>query len=511
MKKIFTAITLLFSLGAFAQQNTLLESTFWQGKPEVEAVKAEVAKGADPSQLNANAFDPVVLAINASAPNATIKYLIDQKGNDVAKLTHDGRIYLHWAAYKGNTEIMEYVIGKGSKLSTLDSHGATPLTFAAGAGITNPEVYDLFAKKGIDIKKEVNSDGANVLLLGISNDKDLKLTDYFISKGLDIKSVDKAGNNAFNYAARSGNVEQLKAIVKRGVPVPATAMILAAQSGGARRGAPVAAEPTDPLAIYQFLEGVGAKANAISKTGQNALHYIVRKPNQIAVINYFLSKGADINQADEDGNTPFIIAAATSRDTALITFLAAKIKNINQANKEGLSALTMAARSNTPEMISLLLSKGADAKVLDAKGNNLAYYLVDAYRPQRPGAPQGMGGPSADELLDTKLQLLKAKGLNITAAQGDGNTLYHVAVLKNDVGILKHVQALGVDVNAKNKEGITPLHKAAMIAKDDAVLKYLLSIGAKKEVGTSFNETAFDLASENEVLTKKQVSVTFLK
>ncbi|GAB3920440.1 ankyrin repeat domain-containing protein [Mucilaginibacter myungsuensis] len=507
---------MVLALGAQAQQqtNTLLESTFWQGKPEVEAVKAEIAKGADPSQLNANAFDPVVLAINASAPNATVKYLIDQKGNDVSKLTHDGRIYLHWAAYRGNTEIMEYVIGKGSKLSFVDSHGATPLTFAAGAGVTNTAAYDLLASKGVDLKKEVNSEGANVLLLAISNDKDLKLTDYFVSKGLDIKSVDKAGNNAFNYAARGGNVEQMKALVKRGVTVPATAMILAAQSGGARRGGPAVPETVaDPLAIYQFLDGAGAKANAVNKTGQNALHYIVRKPNQLAVINYFLAKGADINLADEDGNTPFIIAAASSRDKELIDFLASKVKNINQANKEGLTALTMAARSNTPEMITLLLNKGADAKVLDTKGNNLAYYLIDAYRPPVAGrgGMQAPAGPGPEDVLATKLQLLKDKGLNITAPQAGGNTLFHVAVLKNNVDLLKRIQEMGVDVNAKNKEGITPLHKAAMIAKDDVLLKYLLSIGAKKEVGTSFKETAFDLATENEALTKKQVSVTFLK
>jgi hypothetical protein len=43
------------------------------------------------------------------------------------------------------------------------------------------------------------------------------------------------------------------------------------------------------------------------------------------------------------------------------------------------------------------------------------------------------------------------------------------------------------------------------------MMKYLLSIGAKKEAVTNFKETAFDLASENESLTKKNVSVNFLK
>ncbi|RZK81006.1 MAG: ankyrin repeat domain-containing protein, partial [Pedobacter sp.] len=99
----------------------------------------------------------------------------------------------------------------------------------------------------------------------------------------------------------------------------------------------------------------------------------------------------------------------------------------------------------------------------------------------------------------------------VKALQESGNTLYHVAIAKNDVSILKRLQPLGIDINAKNKEGFTVLHKAAMISKDDVVLKYLLSAGAKKEAVTGFDETAFDLASENESLTKNNISVTFLK
>ena len=49
-------------------------------------------------------------------------------------------------------------------------------------------------------------------------------------------------------------------------------------------------------------------------------------------------------------------------------------------------------------------------------------------------------------------------------------------------------------MNAKNKDGLTALHKAAMISKDDAILKYLISIGAKKDIKTEFDESAFDFS-----------------
>ncbi|MEM8887638.1 MAG: ankyrin repeat domain-containing protein, partial [Bacteroidota bacterium] len=67
------------------------------------------------------------------------------------------------------------------------------------------------------------------------------------------------------------------------------------------------------------------------------------------------------------------------------------------------------------------------------------------------------------------------------------------------------------DINQKNEEGLTPLHLAAMQAKNKAMLDTLLGKGADKAILTDFDESAFDLANENEVLTKTGVDLDFLK
>jgi hypothetical protein len=50
-----------------------------------------------------------------------------------------------------------------------------------------------------------------------------------------------------------------------------------------------------------------------------------------------------------------------------------------------------------------------------------------------------------------------------------------------------------------------------MISKDDAILKYLISMGAKKEITTDFDESAYALAKENESLTTNKIALEFLK
>lgn len=498
MKNIlFISFALATSLLASAQQkNTLLESSFWKTAPDVHAIKAEIAKGNNPSASTSNAFDVTVMAINSDAPTATIKFLLEQPGNEVTKITHDGRIYLHWVANKGNVAFIEYLIAKGSDINLEDSKGDTPIAFAANNGQSNTAVYEAFFKAGINPKKKYK-DGTNLLLMTIPYDKDLTLSNYFVSKGMSLKDNDNDGNTAFNYAARMGNMALLKTLLEKGVKYNDNALLIAAQ--GSKRDA-------NTIETYKYLvENLKLKPTVTSKFGETVLHFLANKANQTEIINYFLEKGVDANKADNQGNTPLMIAAA--KETAVLELLLPITKNINLQNNKGESALTIAVKSGTPEAVALLLSKDAAVNVQDKDGNNLAFYLIQSYKPQTNRDSEA----SKQDPFTTKTKLLQDKELNLATPQKDGNTLYHLAIAKNDLALLKKITNLNIDVNTKNNDGITALHKAAMISKDDTILKYLLAIGAEKEITTEFDESAYTLAKENESLTKNNISVEFLK
>ncbi|MCK7589320.1 ankyrin repeat domain-containing protein [Subsaxibacter sp. CAU 1640] len=490
MRKILIVfIAFAFVNQSFAQDNVFLKREFWDSKPTVETIDLKIKEGNDIAEANSNNFDGVVYAILQNAPNATIQYAISKEDNDVNKLTHDGRTYIFWAAYKGNVELMQFLLDKGAKTDLTDDKGNTILNFAAGSGQSDTKVYDLMLERGANLQKDLTPSGANALLLAAPYDKDFSLINYFTSKGLDINSVDSKGNGVFNYVARTGNIDLMNQLLKKGVKGNDNAFIFAAQG---TRGT------TNGLEVYSYLESVGLNPKAVAKDGETPLHILASRSKDLEVINYFLKKGVDVNQADADGNTPFLNAA--SRNTLeIVTLLSKNVKDINHQNKKGQSALSLAVANNSSEVVDFLLKNKADIKIVDAEGNDLTAYLMESFSTKQ------------ESVFKQKLDLLQNKGFKFGKTQADGDTLYHLALDKNDLFAIKFVEQFKVDVNAKNKEGLTPLHKAAMTAKDSEILEYLISIGAKKDLVTDFDETAYDLASENEILKQKNTSIEFLK
>ena len=496
MKQRLAIVFILIVNFMYSQSNNcFLDREFWKTNLTIETIEQKIAEGNNISALNQNGFDAVVYAILEKAPNTVIKHLLTKKGNGVNKLTHDKRTYVFWAAYANNVELMKHLIAKKARMDLRDSHYYSVSTFAAATGKTNTGIYDLCIENGIDVRNDKDQHGANALLLIISGIKDFTMIDYFIAKGLDLHDTDDDGNGVFNYTARTGNKEMLNQLIEKGVSYKTpnkkggNAMLFASQ--GSRSG-------YNSLAFFKYLEGLGIAPNVTNKDGETALHNLAYGNNDIKTLEYFLSKNVDVNQRDNKGNTPLLNATYRNK-LEVIKLFAKHTKNINSTNKEGHSALTNATQNNTLEVVNFLISKGADVNVIDSKGNHLGYYLMQYYSPKRKTE------------LNEKLKALTKKGFDITKPQKDGNTLYHLALDKNDLALLKLVKTLNVDINAKNKEGITVLHKAAMKAKDDKILKYLLSIGADKTVKTEFEESVYDLAKENELLQQHNIDITFLK
>ena len=493
MKTIKSILVILFvalSLSTFAQnENIFLDREFWGTQPTVEIIKEKIKIGNNPAEANGNNFDGVVHATLQDAPLETITYLISQKGNDVNKLTHDGRTYAFWAAFKGNDELVKYLLEHGAKTNITDDKGNSIINFAAGSGQQNTKVYDLVIKYGADIQKDLNPDGANALLLAAPNDPDFKLVSYFQSKGLDINSVDSEGNGIFNYVTKKGQIESLNALLKQGIKGTDQAFIFAAN--GARGAA-------NGIEVYKYLESVGLNPNVYDKEGVSPLHILAARSKDEEVIDFLIAKGLVVSTKDHKGNNA-LMHAASKNSVEIVKLLAENLKTYNDTNKKGQSALTLAVGGNTSDVVEFLINKGSKTTIVDNEGNNLIYYLIDSYSTRNK------------EVFSKKMALLKANKVNLAQVQKNGNNWFHLAAEKNSLDLLKLALNMNQDINAKNSEGNTALHLAALKANDDSVLKFLIENGAKKDIVTDFEESAYDLAQENELLKKNNVSIEFLK
>lgn len=501
-----SAVAIALSLAASAQQKTtnlLLSQEFWRSKPTLETLQAEIARGNSPTESNSRTMDVVTIAIQSDAPLALIDHLLAIEGNSVSKQTHHYRTYLHWAAARGRVELVERLIALGADVNALDEHGNTPLMYALGNGVTDTTLIEVMERAGHALTKRHPHSGATLMMLAIGSDKELRLADYLSTRGLSLLDVDARGATLVDYACRSGHVAQLRTLMTRGIKPTEQALLMAAQ--GTRRSA-------NGIELYRFLvEELGLSPLVRDAEGNTLLHLVATKAGQLPVVEYLTARGVKPEVQNAEGNTAFMLSAG-GRDLTLTQYLRAGA-DLSQANRKGETALTRAIQSGSPEHVAYLIAEGADARVLDAGGRNLLYHLAQNYREPMP-APQGaqpqqrQGGQS-DFL--AKVRLLADSGLPVTTPQPDGSTLYHYAAGRGSVAMLEEVAGLGLDINTVNAEGLTPLHRAALTARDTTILKRLLELGADPGVRTDLDETAYDLARENGYLSKLNADISFLK
>jgi len=355
-------------------------------------------------------------------------------------------------------------------------------------------LYKFLEEHGAKFSEEKNHDGANALLLVAPHLNDFKIVNYFIRQGIDLKTLDDNGNGIFNHASKGGNINMLERLIEKGLPYKSidknggNAMLLASQGNRGK----------NKLDLYTFLKDKGIAVNSVGANGRNPLHSIAYNNEDLEIFKFFMSHEVDVNLQDDGGYSPFM-NAANSNALKVVEFLSKYSKDINAKDKNGRSALTMAVNRNDVDVVDFLLKLDADINTVDANGNTLSYYLLNNYSSNKP------------ETFEAKLKLLKANGLVINTPQSNGHTLLHIATERNNLELLKRLGTFDIDINTKNKDGMTALQIAAMKAENLDILKYLIDKGADKTVTTDFDESVYDLAIENELLQNSKTDINFLK
>lgn len=188
-----------------------------------------------------------------------------------------------------------------------------------------------------------------------------------------------------------------------------------------------------------------------------------------------------------------LIEAAKTGDLAKVQELLDKGQKIDKRNEDKQTALMVAVEGGHPEVVSLLLERGADVTLVDRRKANLFHYaarsgqlaLMDTLKAR--GLPFDHASGRLTPFLQAALSrqkdvLVKLVGWGVDPHQKtpQGDTALHLVAAHNDVPSIEYLIGLGLDVNQSGREGTTPLQAAVLSGSLDAV-KSLLNQGADPE------------------------------
>jgi ankyrin repeat protein len=135
------------------------------------------------------------------------------------------------------------------------------------------------------------------------------------------------------------------------------------------------------------------------------------------------------------------------------------------------------------------------ALVLVLLATPLLFHTRPAVRGDDKPAVKPLPAQLAKAIRDGDLKAVRAQldgGVDVNALDADGNTPLLLAAVYADPECVDLLLKKGADVNAVNKLGVTPLMRAAT---DDAKAKLLIDAGADIKAKSAFGKTAIMIAA----------------
>ncbi len=438
--------------------------------------------------IGAGGDRPSLIDAAKRADSVALRLLV-QQGANVNATEADGTTALHWASYRDDLDSADLLIRSGAKVNAATDLGATPLWTAslngssamvrrllqAGAdpnlallrGETplmvasrsgNPDIVEQLLAKGADANARAAR--GQTALMWAAAQKHSEVVKVLLAHGADIKVrsevlsqmmavpphglpeynrfIPQGGDTALMFAVRAGDLPSAKLLVAAGADVNdaeawgVSATVLAAHAGYGN--------------LVEFLLEKGADANAAA-AGFAALHAAVMRRDE-QMVRVLLAHGAD-------PNAPLRTWTPTRRDSKDFNFHPALV---------GATPFWLAARFAEPNVMRLLVERGADPKVVHE-----ARYAVDGR------------GEAYEHRTERLTPLMAAVGM------GRGTAWVQPPQAERETLTLETVKLtieFGADVNAANTDKRTALD-AAQALKYESVVKFLVEKGARPGLNTN--------------------------
>ena len=387
---------------------------------------------------------------------------------------------LHHAALGGHHEVVQFLVDCGANTEAEDNSSNSPLRLAALANKWN--TTKILLRDQIQNEREENerrNERRNEDLLrdlaGCSNIVDADMHDHVktIQALLESKVNPDAQDptsyyrkSALHCAAEVGKVDVIKVLVDHHANLQAKSRF---------RWTPIFyAVISDNMDAVQFLLQKSHGTLDEDDEGWTPLH-VAAQHAKVKVMGVILDADpALLEHRTHDGRTPLHFAFA-EKDSAL--WLLEREANINAKTDKGLTTLMMAARVRIDDVVTLLVSRGADLRLVDNSKRTAAHYAA--------------GGSS----FDTVQKLLGQNDTIINHQDDRGQSLLHIAVKSSleDVELLLKPkpgeQQSHIDTKLQDENGNTPL-LLAVVEGNELIVQRLLEFGVDAKIRNKCGDTA---------------------
>ena len=479
------------------------------------------------------------------ADKAGLVALLKQKA-DVNAPQGDGMTALHWAAYRGDTEMADALVKAGANVKAVTRNGnITPFSLACQNG--NAAMIELLLKAGAD-PNGVILEGQTPLMTA-AHSGNLDAVNVLLSHGVNVNAVEPfRGQTALMWAAAEKHPAIVKALLAKGAD-PNIHSAVVNFGGGGRGGAavprvdadgnPLPDAPAAPAANGKdvppvplprpegvlFSGGILAAGGKVSapftvKGGFTALTYAARE-GDLESTKILVEAGADVNQQTTGDKSSALIEAISNGHLDLANYLLGKGANPNLLNVYGESALYAAVDFRNVEISWRPTPRTFEEKVdtlaltralLEHKADpNIRLIRKLPFRSIQDRQWMGTAGATAfwraavSDDVDA-MKLLVEQGANPNIPSYEGNTPLMVAAgigweggatqtwPDSLIPAVKFCLDHGADINAENMYGYSALHGAGYRGNND-LIKFMVEKGANLMAKNKAGQTARDMAN----------------
>ncbi|PIE98156.1 MAG: hypothetical protein CR988_04285 [Treponema sp.] len=362
-----------------------------------------------------------------------------------------------------------------------DNYGETPLHICARVGVEPAEITQLIAA-GADFN-ERNKKGQTPLMLATERDN-IEQIKVFIDLGADIHAEDIKGKTAVTTAISKG-LEIVKTVVPKNN--------IAVRDSKGCTPLHIAVQNNAGLDIIKYLLSHKAEVNTRDKDGNTPLHFTVINNNK-DLGEALLNAGADIFYTNVNGDSPLKLSYTLreGREEWLLNK-----KTINAKDGNGNTPLHLAAEWKSADMITYILDNGGKINAKNENNENALFSAVKADCPKCIDALIGHDGEKIDvtcrdflgnSVLHTAVQWSSYKAANkvlaltqdsslLKSQNLEGKTALHIAAKHGAVNFINILIDYGIDVNASDEMGRSPLMEAMFTNKVE-IAKLLINKNA---------------------------------